>query len=695
MHPHDDSIPNNVGLADDEPLRRTLAAWMPGYREWWRTMTPPEFHDREILLRTATSADRDDWGHYDFVRLPDYRWGVFLTPAEAGRTIGFGDHRGQPVWQAAPPAHLELIRRLLVTQADTESASVEQQRHLSATAPSLYDLRNLFQVNVEEARHVWAMVYLLCRLLPDGAQQARTLLARRSGDSEQPRLLHAFNQPIGDWLDFFMFTMFTDRVGKYQLLALSCSGLDPLARTCQFMLTEESHHLFVGESGIARVVRRACEIMRDAGSTDPAVVAAHGGLPLPLVQRRINLWFSLAEDLFGGEVSRNAAAYYGAGLKGRVHEADHADHADAHATCTLELPDEHGALIPREVPLRMALNELQRREFADDCERAVHRWNRIVRDTLGAAGEPALLRLPDRAFHRRIGAFAGRHHDPDGRPIDAATFAAHACEWLPTPADQAHCDRVMRPTLAPGEFAGWICPPSRGVHGHPVDFAYVRDATTPSQSSTPTTNPNPKNEENTMTLDKNQNFLDRKIDVCYTHGDQNGDGTLEPADALALAARIVAFIGEPFGTAKAQNVFKAFETFWAHMSAKMDENKDGKVSPDEWRKGMRGAFVADPNGFNAGFKPLAESVFALCDKDGNGQVSEKEFMAFQHAFGSSEANAKLAFQKLDRDRSGHLSVDELLKAWQEYYTSEDPNAPGNWLFGDVWDENVVVGRPIR
>lgn len=198
-----------------------------------------------------------------------------------------------------------------------------------------------------------------------------------------------------------------------------------------------------------------------------------------------------------------------------------------------------------------------------------------------------------------------------------------------------------------------------------------------------------------MTLDKNQNFLDRKIDVCYTHGDQNGDGTLEPADALALAARIVAYIGEPFGTAKAQDVFKAFETFWAHMSAKMDENKDGKVSPDEWRKGMRGAFVADPNGFNAGFKPLAEAVFALCDKDGNGQVSEKEFFAFQHAFGSSEANSKLAFQKLDRDRSGHLSVEELLKAWQEYYTSEDPNAPGNWLFGDVWDEKVVVGRPIR
>jgi hypothetical protein len=198
-----------------------------------------------------------------------------------------------------------------------------------------------------------------------------------------------------------------------------------------------------------------------------------------------------------------------------------------------------------------------------------------------------------------------------------------------------------------------------------------------------------------MTIDRNQNFLDRKIDVCYTHGDQNGDGTLEPADALALAARIVAYIGEPFGSTKAQRLFKSFETFWGHMSAKMDANNDGKVTPDEWRKGMRKAFAEDKRGFEEGLRPLAEAVFALCDKDGNGQVSEKEFHAFQRAFGSSEANSKLAFQKLDRDKSGHLSVQELLKAWQEYYTSEDPNAPGNWLFGDVWDEKVVVGRPIR
>lgn len=693
MHPFDD-IPNNVGLANDEPLRRTLAAWMPGYRAWWRTMTPPEFQGHEILLRTATSADRDDWGHYDFVRLPDYQWGVFLAPAEAGRVIGFGDHRGQPVWQDVPPPHLELVRRLLITQADTESASVEQQRHLSATAPSQYDLRNLFQVNVEEARHVWAMVYLFCRLLPDGAQQARALLDRRSGDHDQPRLLQAFNQPIADWLDFFMFTMFTDRVGKFQLLALSHSGLDLLARTCQFMLTEESHHLFVGESGISRVVRRSCEIMRDAASTDPATVAARGGLPLPLIQRRINLWFALAEDLFGSEVSRNAAAYYSAGLKGRVHEADHADPA---AVVTIDLPDERGDLTAHEVPLRTALNELQRREFTADCERAVHRWNRIVRDTLGDAGERVQLRLPHRTFHRRIGAFAGRHYDPSGRPIDAATSAARAPEWLPTADDRAHCARVMRPAHAPGAFAEWIAPPPRGIHGYPVDFAYVRPSFLRSPATSKSNNHNHHNTESrkTMTIDRNQNFLDRKIDICYTHGDQNGDGALEPADALALAARIVAYIGEPFGTPKAQRLFKSFETFWTHMSAKMDANNDGKVTPDEWRKGMRKAFAEDKRGFEEGFRPLAEAVFDLCDKDGNGQVSEREFHAFQRAFGSSEANSKLAFQKLDRDKSGHLSVQELLKAWEEYYTSEDPNAPGNWLFGDVWDEKVVVGRPIR
>src|SRR5438876_1721982 len=223
--------------------------------------------------------------------MADYRWGIFLAEPEPNRTIAFGDHKGEPAWQDVPGEYRGTLRRLIVTQGDTEPASVEQQRLLGRTAPSLYDLRNLFQVNVEEGRHLWAMVYLLQSYFgKDGREEAEGLLQRRSGDSDKPRILGAFNQPIENWLDFYMFTMFTDRDGKYQLAALAESGFDPLSRTCRFMLTEEAHHMFVGETGVDRIVQRTAELMQGAPGGD---VGKAGGVPLDMIQRYINLWFSL------------------------------------------------------------------------------------------------------------------------------------------------------------------------------------------------------------------------------------------------------------------------------------------------------------------------------------------------------------------------------------------------------------------
>ena len=199
-----------------------------------------------------SASTRPGWAHFEYVKLPEYRWGIFLADPVPNRTIGFGDFFGQPVWQDVPGEFRNQLRRLVVTQGDTEPASVEQQRWLGHRCPSLYDLRNLFQVNVEEGRHLWAMVYLLHSYFGrDGRDEAEELLARQSGNDDKPRILDAFNEPIENWLDFFMFTMFTDRDGKSQLMSLSESSLDPLSRTTRFMLTEEAHHMFVGETGVA------------------------------------------------------------------------------------------------------------------------------------------------------------------------------------------------------------------------------------------------------------------------------------------------------------------------------------------------------------------------------------------------------------------------------------------------------------
>ncbi len=460
----DSKIPNNVNLSSDKRLQRALEQWLPNYLHWWQEMGPDSWQGSDVYLRTAISVEADGWAHFDYVRMPEYRWGIFLTPPETGRTIGFGDHAGQPAWQEVPGEFRNMLRRIIVTQADTEPASVEQQRLLGAKAPSLYDLRNLFQVNVEEGRHLWAMVYLLhSHFGKDGREEAEALLERRSGDRDKPRILGAFNQPIENWLDFFMFTMFTDRDGKYQLFALSESGFDPLSRTCKFMITEEAHHMFVGETGVDRVVQRTADLMTKGD------VVQQGGIPLEVIQRYINLWFSLSEDLFGGEISSNAADFFAAGLKGRYKEAQYQDHRALDVSYTMQVPD-GSQLIDKQVPLRTAMNEVLRDGYVEDCQRAIDKWNR----SLERAGLDEQLRLPHRRFHRQQGIYANQLFDVEGRPIDEATWRAHVDEWLPNAADRACVESVMHPVYERGKIANWVAPPAKGINGQPFDFEYVR-----------------------------------------------------------------------------------------------------------------------------------------------------------------------------------------------------------------------------
>ena len=180
-----DKIPNNIHLSEDKKLQRALEAWQPSFIQWWRDMGPVGFMEDEIFLRTATSVDHEGWAHFEYVKMPDYRWGIFLADQVPDRTIACGDDYGKPVWQQVPGEHRNTLRRLIVTQGDTEPASVEQQRMLGHSCPSVYDLRNLFQVNVEEGRHLWAMVYLLqSHFGRDGREEAEALLSRRSGDPD-------------------------------------------------------------------------------------------------------------------------------------------------------------------------------------------------------------------------------------------------------------------------------------------------------------------------------------------------------------------------------------------------------------------------------------------------------------------------------------------------------------------------------
>jgi benzoyl-CoA 2,3-dioxygenase component B len=471
MIDYNDRIPNNVDLADDKALQRALERWQPAFLNWWGDTGPVESSALEVYLRTAISVDKDGWANFGYVRMPEYRWGIFLVPRDENRTIAFGDHQGEPAWQEVPGEYRSTLRRIIVTQGDTEPASVEQQRLLGKTAPSMYDLRNLFPVNVEEGRHLWAMVYLLHRYFGrDGREEAEALLERRSGDANKPRILTAFNEETRHWLAFFMFAFFTDRDGKYQLCSLAESAFDPLSRTCRFMLTEEAHHLFVGESGIARVIQRTCEAMSQQQVGDPNQVRALGLIDLETLQKFVNFHYSVTLDLYGSEVSSNAAGYYTTGLKGRYEETKLSD--DHRLSGAEYLVDEVAGdrIVAKAVPALTALNARLRDDYIREIQGGLDRWNRIPEKF----GIPFRFTLPHIGFQRRIGNFAGHYISPEGEVLSAAAWESRAEDWLPSAADHAYIESLMGCVVERGKFANWIAPPVRGIKGLPIDFEYVR-----------------------------------------------------------------------------------------------------------------------------------------------------------------------------------------------------------------------------
>jgi benzoyl-CoA 2,3-dioxygenase component B len=474
---YDTLIPNNVGLASDRQLRRALEKWQPKFLNWWNTSGPSDFQQREVYLRTAVGVDRTNWAKFAFVRMPEYRWGILLAPAQEGRTIPFGEHRGEPVWQQVPGEYRGLIRRLLVIQGDTEPASVEQQRFLGHTAPSLYDMRNLFQVNVEEGRHLWAMVYLLHKYFGrDGREEADMMLERTSGDADRPRILGAFNEQTPDWLSFFLFTSFTDRDGKMQLASLAQSGFDPLSRTCRFMLTEEGHHMFVGKSGVERILDRTCTVMHEQGITDPDAVGrirALDVIDLPLIQRKLNFHYSVTLDLFGSEVSTNAANAFNAGIKGRFHETDIDDDHQLHDDTYPVRIYRDGRFQIEDTPAISAINARLVDDYIDECDGVVAAWNKVIR----AHGIDFELALPHRAFNRRQGVFKGMFVSPDGDVINEARWTAQIDRFLPSQQDLEHVLSLMVPATGTGEMAPWISAPKSGVGGKPGDYEYVRIST--------------------------------------------------------------------------------------------------------------------------------------------------------------------------------------------------------------------------
>lgn len=335
---------------------------------------------------------------YDASLLGDYKFETKLGEVHTGE-IEFGDFKGQRKWERVERIPNQSIRdallNLIVYQGDTEFASVEQQKNLLDTAPTEYDRQSLTRVNSEEMRHGWQMCYLLVTYFGDsGKLEAGKLLERRAYKGN--RLLGSFNEPVKNWIDFFTYTQFVDRDGKFQLTMLSHSSFAPLAQSVTAMLKEEFFHMFTGNTGLTRILRA-------------------GKIPVPIVQKYFNKWISTAFDLFGTDHSSSAHWAYVWGLKGRY--------------------DEHEAKGPAD---KEQLNDLARGHFFAECQRLVDGLNQYV-----PPGQPRLF-VPDLKFRRSIGYYAGKAYSVTGEPLSPQEYQKQLAQVFPSDEDERLLDGIFK-----------------------------------------------------------------------------------------------------------------------------------------------------------------------------------------------------------------------------------------------------------
>jgi benzoyl-CoA 2,3-dioxygenase component B len=353
-----------------------------------------------MLIKKARIQGFDDWidvfhqwrediGYPTELIGKDYHFETKLGELETSE-IEFGHFAGRNKWETLLEIPDQRIRdallHLVEFQGDTEFASVEQQRNLIERAPTPYDLQSLIRINREEMRHGWQMSYLLVTHFGDsGNRVSQRLLERRA--SENTRLLGSFNEPVRCWLDFFTYTDFIDRDGKYQLNMLSHSAFAPLARSMRPMLQEEAFHLLTGNMGLMRIVKA-------------------GKIPTAIIQKYFNKWISTGADLFGQDESASAHWAYLWGLKGRYDEP----------------------LFPGP-PDMGKINELSRSQYLKEVGNLVDAINRSV-----PAGQPP-LRIPDEKFRRSIGQYTGMTYSVSGELLSPEAYEKHLKEVLPTDAD--------------------------------------------------------------------------------------------------------------------------------------------------------------------------------------------------------------------------------------------------------------------
>jgi len=172
----------------------------------------------------------------------------------------------------------------------------------------------------------------------------------------------------------------------------------------------------------------------------------------------------------------------------------------------------------------------------------------------------------------------------------------------------------------------------------------------------------------------------RKFTNYFSILDRSGNGKLGEADLERIVEGVTGVRGLEPGSEEYAAMEAAIMATWRHLMEHADQAQDGGVSLDEWLATLEDT-AADEEKYATYVVPFASGVIALLDLDDDGVVGLAEYQRFFEIFGISQAGAEEAFYHLDVRGGGRVTAEEALERVREFHCSDDPDAPGNWLFG--------------
>jgi Ca2+-binding EF-hand superfamily protein len=181
----------------------------------------------------------------------------------------------------------------------------------------------------------------------------------------------------------------------------------------------------------------------------------------------------------------------------------------------------------------------------------------------------------------------------------------------------------------------------------------------------------------TDTLDRTR---EQKAMHCFDLWDSNGDDVLTEDEFLRVGHGVLDAFGASEDCSKGNAVMEGIRSVWARHLQGMDLAEDATISRGEYRLAVERNILGN-RGVEAVVVPFWEAILDLADEDGSRAMRVEEFVRVLAAFGVPQEDAEDAFAGIDADRDGSITTDEWLEAVRQFWTSTDPAAPGNTLFG--------------